>query len=193
MADVKRELSRLLIFGPPGAGKGTQAEYIAAQLRIPAISTGEMLRAAVAEGNELGRMVDSIMAEGALVDDTTMAGVVRARLAKEDAQQGFLLDGYPRTRGQAETLAAILLEQEIALDAVIYLDVPEDVLVDRVLARGRADDQEEVIRERIKVYERKTKPVLDFYRGNDLILSVDGNQGIDEVRQSIDALLGESA
>ncbi len=192
MVAAKRELSRLLIFGPPGAGKGTQAEYIAAQLRIPAISTGEMLRAAVAEGNELGQMVDSIMAKGALVDDGTMAGVVRARLVKEDARDGFLLDGYPRTRGQAETLATILQEQDIALDAVIYLDVPEDVLVDRVLARGRADDQEEVIRERIKVYERKTKPVLDFYRGDDLILSVDGNQGIDEVRQSIDALLGES-
>ncbi|HEY9420961.1 MAG TPA: nucleoside monophosphate kinase, partial [Thermoanaerobaculia bacterium] len=141
--------ARVVLLGPPGAGKGTQAQVLCQRLGVPAISTGDMLREAVSEGSELGRKVQDIMASGALVDDGTMAEVVRERLAKPDTGGGFLLDGYPRTLPQAETLAGILRELGKELDAVLLVDVPEDELVRRTLLRGRADDKEDVIRERL--------------------------------------------
>jgi len=173
--------SRLVLLGPPGAGKGTQAEVLGRQLGIPAISTGEMLREAVAAGSELGRRVESIMTSGALVDDATMAEVVRERLAKADAARGFLLDGYPRTLPQAETLAGILGESGRGLDAVLLVDVPEEELVRRTLARGRADDKAGVIRERLRVYREKTAPLIGYYRERGLLREIDGNRPIGEV------------
>src|SRR4051812_35938110 len=143
--------TRLLLFGPPGSGKGTQAALLAARLGVPAISTGEMLRAAVSHGNELGKKCDSIMKAGALVDDLTMAAVVRERLAAADAAHGFLLDGYPRNAQQAATLEEILGSLGAEIDAAIFLDVPEEELVRRVTGRkaegNRADDDESVVRE----------------------------------------------
>jgi len=173
--------SRLVLLGPPGAGKGTQAQVLGRRLGIPAISTGDMLREAVAAGSELGRRVESIMSSGSLVDDGTMAEVVRERLARPDAGRGFLLDGYPRTLPQAETLAGILREAGRGLDAVLLVDVPEEELVRRTLARGRADDKEGVIRERLKVYREKTAPLIGYYRERGLLREIDGNRPIDEV------------
>lgn len=187
---VARNGLRVVLLGPPGCGKGTQAAALSAELQIPAISTGDMLREAVAAGTELGRRVEAIMARGELVDDATMAEVVRERLGKADARErGFLLDGYPRTLAQAKTLEEILEEQSKALDAVLYIQVPEEELVRRALARGRDDDREEVIRERLRVYGEKTAPLIGYYRERHLLREVDGHQPIDDVREQILAAL----
>ena len=173
--------SRVVLLGPPGAGKGTQAQVLGEHLGVPAISTGDMLREAVANGSELGRKVESIMTSGSLVDDVTMAQVVQERLARPDALRGFLLDGYPRTLTQAETLAGILHEAGRQLDAVLLVDVPEDELVRRTLARGRADDKEGVIRERLKVYREKTAPLIGYYKERGLLREIDGNRPVEDV------------
>lgn len=182
---MSREGLRAILLGAPGSGKGTQAERLAAALRVPAVSTGEMLRQAVLEGNELGARVESVMAAGALVDDALMADVVRARLGRQDARHGFLLDGYPRTPGQAGDLDRMLEEQAAGLDAVVLLEVPEEVLVRRSLARKRADDREEVVRERQRVYREATEPLIGLYEGRGLLRRVDGNRSVDEVSRSI--------
>lgn len=180
----------MVLLGPPGAGKGTQAQVLGARLGVPAISTGDMLREAVAEGSELGRKVQEIMTSGELVDDATMAEVVRERLAKADACKGFLLDGYPRTLPQAETLAGILRAAGCELDGVLLVDVPEDELVRRTLLRGRADDREEVIRERLRVYREKTAPLIGYYKQRGLLREIDGNRPVDEVTSGMLGLLG---
>jgi adenylate kinase len=182
--------ARVVLLGPPGAGKGTQAQVLGRHLGVPAISTGDMLRGAVTEGSELGRRVQGIMASGALVDDGTMAEVVRERLGRPDACRGFLLDGYPRTLPQAETLAGILRERGRELDAVLLVDVPEDELVRRALLRGRADDREEVIRERLRVYREKTAPLIGYYRERGLLREIDGNRPIEEVTARMLGLFG---
>ncbi len=173
---------RIVMLGAPGSGKGTQAESLAESRGIPAISTGVMLRAAVEAGSELGGRVKDVMASGALVDDDLMAEVVRDRLAQSDAANGFLLDGYPRTASQAETLAAILKESGAELDHVIYLDVPEEELINRALLRKRGpDDEEDVVRERLTVYREKTEPLVAHFRAAGLLRHVDGNQEIEAV------------
>ena len=181
---------RLVMLGPPGSGKGTQAEILAEKLGIPAISTGEMLRRAVASGSELGRRVESIMASGSLVDDDTMAEVVRERLSRDDASDGYMLDGYPRTLAQADTLEAVLAESGRKLDAVVFVDAPEDELVRRALARQRADDTEEVVRHRQEVYRQKTAPLIEYYEGLGLLRRVDGDRTIEEVNAGILEVLG---
>jgi len=130
---------RLVLLGPPGSGKGTQAELLAARLGVPAISTGSMLREAVATGTELGRRVHSALSLGNLVDDATMAEVVRERLAEPDTGPGFLLDGYPRTRAQAETLERLLARGGRGLDAVLFIEVPEQEVLQRLAGRGRRE------------------------------------------------------
>jgi adenylate kinase len=180
---------RVLLFGPPGSGKGTQAVLLAERLGVPAISTGEMLRQAVAGGTELGRKVDGILASGALVDDATMADVVTARLQHEDARRGFLLDGYPRTLGQADTLAGILEQQGETLDAAVLLEVPDEELVRRMMGRKRADDREDVVRERLRQYQDKTSPLIGHYDRLGLLRRVDGNRSVEEVAESIVAAL----
>ena len=182
--------ARIVLLGPPGAGKGTQGQVLCQRLGVPAISTGDMLREAVADGSELGNKVQGIMASGALVDDATMADVVRDRLAKPDAGRGYLLDGYPRTLPQAETLAGILRDAGQELDAVLLVDVPEDELVRRALLRGRADDKEEVIRERLRVYREKTAPLIGYYRERGLLREIDGNRPIEEVTAQMAGLFG---
>jgi adenylate kinase len=182
--------TRIVLLGPPGAGKGTQAQLLANRLGVPAISTGDMLRAAVAAGSELGRRVDSVMASGALVDDALMAEVVRERVAQPDTGRGYLLDGYPRTLPQAETLAGILNDAGQELDAVLLIDVPEDELVRRALLRKRGDDKEEVIRERLRVYREKTEPLIGYYRERGLLREIDGNCPVEEVTSRMYAALG---
>lgn len=181
--------ARLVLLGPPGSGKGTQAALLSEGLGVPAISTGDMLREAVAEGSELGRRVESVMAAGELVGDELMAELVRERLAKEDAAEGFLLDGYPRTASQVKTLDEILEAGSVSLDHVLFVDAPADVLVERVLARRRADDTEKVIRERLRIYSEKTQPLVESYRSRGLLRDIPGNQTIAEVAASIDAVL----
>jgi adenylate kinase len=176
---------KLVFLGPPGSGKGTQAEILGNELDVPAISTGEMLRGAVAAGTELGSKVEGIMNSGALVDDDTMAEVVRARLARPDARQGFVLDGYPRTLPQAETLGGILSDADEELDAVVLIEAPEQELVDRALARQRADDKAEVVRERLEVYRRKTEPLVGYYEERGLLRRVDGLGSVEAVSERI--------
>lgn len=181
---------RIVLLGPPGAGKGTQAELLAGQLGVPAISTGDMLRQAVSSGTELGGKVQGIMASGALVDDGTMADVVKDRLAKADARQGFLLDGYPRTLPQAHTLEGILTGTGQELDAVLLVEVPEEELVRRAVLRGRGDDSEEVVRERLRVYREKTEPLIGYYRERGLLYPIDGNLPVEKVTSQMVVALG---
>jgi adenylate kinase len=185
--------SRVLLFGAPGSGKGTQAALLAERLAVPAISTGEMLRAAVAGGSELGRRVERILAAGTLVDDDTMADVVRERLAQPDARRGFLLDGYPRTLPQAGTLEGILRRQGAGLDAAILLEVPDTELVRRLIDRKREDDREDVVRERLRVYDEKTAPLIGYYQQRGLLRRVDGHRTVPEVADAILATLRRAA
>lgn len=181
---------RLILIGPTNAGKGTQAAEISARYGVPAISTGAMLRQAVEEGSELGQRVESILKAGQLVDDETMARLVAARLERDDTRDGFLLDGYPRTLGQAETLGEILEERGEVLNAAILLSVPDDELIQRGLARGRVDDSEEVLRERLRVYREDTEPLVGYYKQSGLLEEVDGNRPIGEVTSRIFECLG---
>jgi len=190
---MKNGRPKIVLLGPPGAGKGTQAALLASQLGVPAISTGDMLRLAVASGSELGGRVQGIMASGALVDDATMADVVRDRLDQDDARQGFLLDGYPRTLQQVQTLDDHLAETNRPIDAVISLLADTDEVVARLLRRaeidGRADDNEETIRVRLQVYADQTAPLLEVYRSRGLLVEVNGLGEIDEVSDRVFAAL----
>jgi adenylate kinase len=187
---------RLVLLGPPGSGKGTQAEILSARLGVPAISTGDMLREAVAAGTGLGRRVHGIMTAGDLVDDATMAEVVRERLAQADAGRGFLLDGYPRTPGQAQTLEAILGDRRQRLDGVLLIDAPDEEVIHRIAGRGRElgreDDSEAVARERLRVYREKTRPLVGYYEGQGLLRTIDGDQPVGHVTADILAALGEA-
>jgi adenylate kinase len=180
---------RIVLLGPPSSGKGTQAKRIAERLEIPAISTGDMLRQARDAGTALGKRVGDILAAGELVDDDTMAEVVEDRLARPDARDGFLLDGYPRTPRQVRDLEKILAGRE-PLDAVVLIDVPEEVLVARALGRGREDDREEIVRKRIEVYREKTEPLVAHYGNLGLLEEVDGDRPIEEVTVQILRVLG---
>lgn len=175
----------LVLLGPPGSGKGTQAELLAERLGVPAISTGEMIRAAMTSGSELGQRVEEIVNSGSLVDDETMGSLVRQRLGEADAARGFILDGYPRTLPQAALLASILSDSGRALGAVVMIDVAEEELVDRMLGRGREDDSEDVIRRRLEVYRAQTEPLVEHYRALGLLLEIDGAQPIEGVQAAI--------
>lgn len=180
---------RMIILGPPGAGKGTQAARIAERLHIPAISTGDIFRTNIKEQTELGRKVEAILASGAYVPDEVTNEIVEDRLSWPDAAEGFLLDGYPRTAGQVEALEGMLSRRGHALDAVLELTVDEDAVVERLLKRaeieGRADDTEEVIRERQAIYRRETAPLAEHYADAGLLVQVDGMGEVDEVTDRI--------
>lgn len=167
---------RLVVLGRQGSGKGTQCAQLVDHYGIPHISTGDMLREAVAEGTEFGLQAKAIMDRGDLVSDDIIVGVVEERLAKPDAAAGYLLDGFPRTVGQAEALAAIA-----APTVVVNIDVPEELVLERMLLRGRADDTEEAIRRRLDLYEEQTAPLVAYYDGLGILVTVDGVGEIDEV------------
>ncbi|MCT1956516.1 adenylate kinase [Dermabacter hominis] len=185
---------RLLIVGPPGAGKGTQAERIVEKLGVPAISTGDIFRANVSNETELGVLAKSYMDKGEYVPDSVTNEMVESRLGEDDAANGFLLDGYPRTVAQVEALDGILEKLGVALDAVILLDVDSEAIVHRLLQRGkeqgRSDDNEETIRRRIDVYGEQTTPLIDIYDKRGLVKRVDGMKDIDAVTADILAALG---
>jgi adenylate kinase len=180
---------RLLIMGPPGAGKGTQAERIAEHYGIPAISTGDIFRAMKNADTPLARQVRAIMESGGYVSDEITNEIVKDRLAQPDCQKGFLLDGYPRTLQQVGTLDDYLAETGRPLDAVISLLADTDEVVARLLRRaeidGRSDDNEETIRVRLQVYAEQTEPLLDVYRSRGVLVEVDGLGPIDEVSERI--------
>jgi adenylate kinase len=184
-------MTRLVLVGPPGAGKGTQAIALSRKLSVPHISTGDLFRAHVAQQTPLGEEAKRYLDSGDLVPDTVTNEMVRERLAESDVEPGFLLDGFPRNTKQAEVLDQILAEHGAALDAVIQLAVPEDVVVGRLLSRGRSDDTEEVIRRRQQIYVSETAPLLDYYAS--ILLAVDGVGDVDEVSSRVLAALHQRA
>lgn len=182
-------MNRLLIIGPPGAGKGTQAVKISEELSIPAISTGDIFRANIKEETELGREAKQYMDAGNLVPDSVTNRMVRDRLAQEDANHGFLLDGYPRNTAQVEELDSILNDLGQKIDGVLLLTADNEELVQRLLGRakdqGRSDDTEEVIRHRLEVYAQETEPIVGLYEARGIVTRVDGLGSIDEVSQRL--------
>ena len=184
---------RLIILGPPGAGKGTQASRIVEHYGIPAISTGDIFRENIRNETELGLQVKQVLSSGGYVSDEITNAIVEDRLAQDDCARGFLLDGYPRTLAQVEALDGILAERGTALDHVLELTVDDDAVVNSLLKRaeveGRVDDTEAVIRERMAIYHRETKPLSDTYRERGLLVEVDGLGDVDVVTKRILASL----
>jgi adenylate kinase len=184
---------RLVLMGPPGAGKGTQAKYVAQHFGIPAISTGDIFRANVSQGTPLGKEAQRYMDAGEYVPDEVTNSMVRNRIDEPDAEPGFLLDGYPRTLAQVEELDGMIAFTGHRLDAAVVLTVDDDEIVQRLLQRaqveGRADDTEEVIRRRQELYAQETEPLIDVYRKHGILLEVDGMGEVEDVTQRIfDAL-----
>lgn len=179
----------LILMGPPGAGKGTQAKQLVAALGIPQISTGDLFRHHLKNATDLGKLAQSYMDKGELVPDEVTIGMVRNRLTQPDCNKGAIFDGFPRNLNQAQALADLLQEQGQSISVVPSIHVPQDALVARLLMRakieGRADDNEETIRTRMNVYEAQTKPLIDFYREQDLLVEVDGDQSVEQVQQDL--------
>jgi adenylate kinase len=187
--------ARFLIVGPQGSGKGTQGVLVAEAFGVPQVATGDIFRANVAGGTELGKRVQAIIEAGDLVPDALTSELVRDRLEQADAARGFLLDGYPRNRGQVDDLDAFLAARGEALDAVIELEVPREESIARLQQRaaeqGRTDDTEEVIANRLAIYERETAPILDVYRERGIVVRIDGVGSLDEVTGRIFSALAE--
>jgi len=184
---------RMLLLGPPGAGKGTQAIRLVEKLGVPQISTGDMLRKAVADGTEIGLRAKAIMDAGKLVSDEIVISIAEERLSQPDAQKGFVLDGFPRTRGQAEALDATLAKLGTPVECCLAVTVDTEAVVARLLKRaeteGRADDNEESIRERMRVYDAETAPLLKYYRDKGQLTEVSGMGTIEEVGKEIRKVL----
>jgi adenylate kinase len=180
---------RLILMGPPGAGKGTQAKFVAERFGVPAISTGDIFRKNVSEGTDLGVKAKQYMDAGEYVPDEITNLMVRNRIDEPDAEPGFLLDGYPRTLQQVEELDGMIKYTGHRLDAVVCLSADPEELVSRLLARaetdGRSDDTEDVIRRRQEVYAEQTEPLIEVYRRRDLLVEVDGMGEVDEVTQRV--------
>ena len=207
---------RMILVGPPGAGKGTQAVHLVERFKISHISTGDMLRAAVSEGTELGKQADGYMKAGGLVPDDLVIAMVIERIGKPDCTKGFMLDGFPRTRPQAEALDVELQKAGVALDIVLQIEVPDDLIVERITGRRldpdtgdiyhmkfkpppaniagqviqRKDDTEEACRARLEKYHSETAPIIPFYEAQGTLKRVDGNAAPDEVSRRIEQVLG---
>ena len=190
---------RLILLGPPGAGKGTQSQRLVEKHGIVQLSTGDMLRAAIKAGTTIGLKAKDIMARGDLVPDDVVVGIISDRLNEPDAEPGFVLDGFPRTVKQAEALDQLLDKRGLGLDGVVELKVDEGILLNRIekrlsdmRARGetpRADDNPESFKTRLGAYRQQTAPLIDYYRRKGALKSVDGMAGVDDVTRSIDAVL----
>ncbi|MBE9009280.1 adenylate kinase [Pseudanabaenaceae cyanobacterium LEGE 13415] len=178
-------MARLIFVGPPGAGKGTQSKVLADSHHIPHISTGDILRESVAAQTPLGVKAQGYMDRGELVPDQLVIDLIRERLGKSDAQSGWILDGFPRNVAQAEFLDVLLDELNQGCDRVINFDVPDDVLVTRMLSRGRKDDNEETIRRRLEVYREQTAPLISYYESREKLVTIDGDQSMEEVAAAL--------
>jgi adenylate kinase len=189
----------LILLGPPGAGKGTQAAILIEKYKIPQLSTGDMLRAAIKAGTPMGLAAKEIMDRGDLVSDEIVSGIISDRLDAPDSARGFILDGFPRTIPQAETLDAMLARKGIKLDAVIWMYVDRDMLIDRILNRAkesqsaaRGDDNPDVIRNRLEVYRQQTEPLVFYYQDQGLLRVVNGMESIEDVTGQIDHVLART-
>lgn len=186
----------LLLFGPQGSGKGTQAKRITAEYGIPHVSTGDMFRAAIAKGTPFGKKVEPILASGELVPDDITVGLVSERLSEPDAAPGFVLDGFPRTIAQAEALDDLLAELDRPLTAALELLVSDEVGIERMVRRaqeeGRADDTPEAIARRLAIYHRETAPLSEYYRARGRLVGIDGTGTVDDVWAEIDRALQQS-
>ena len=192
---------RLILLGPPGAGKGTQAQRLVERHGIPQLSTGDMLRAAVSAGTEVGKRAKAVMDAGELVSDAIVNAIVSERIDQPDCAPGFILDGYPRTLAQADAVEAMLAERGVALDVVIELVVDDKALVGRIVKRAddaraagqpvRKDDNPEVFDERLREYYKKTAPLIGYYYAKDLLKGVDGMASIDDVTVLIEKVLAD--
>lgn len=186
---------KIILFGPPGAGKGTQAAILEDTYSIKQISTGDMLRAEISAGTDLGKQVKDTMDRGDLVSDDMIVEIIAHRIEQSDCANGFILDGFPRTVPQAEALDAMFAEKDMTLDHVIEIKVDESILLDRIKARAvetdceRADDNADVLKKRLEAYHKLTAPVLPYYEGKNMLETVDGMGSIDEVKDAIAALL----
>jgi adenylate kinase len=187
----------ILLLGPQGAGKGTQGRLISAEYGIPHIATGDMLRAAIADGSELGRRAEPLVKAGELVPDDLMIGLIRDRLAREETRGGFVLDGFPRTAVQAEALDAMLEEIERSLTVVFEFQLPEEVALDRLRRRaseeGREDDAEEAIRTRLQLYHEQTEPLVEYYRTRGILVGIPADRSVEEVFAEIQKALEQAA
>ena len=182
---------RIVFIGPPGAGKGTQAERLVETYHMAHLSTGDMLRAARDAQTEVGRKAEQYMSAGQLVPDEIIVGIISERLQQPDCREGYLLDGFPRTIAQAEALDEMLAGHRTPLDTVLELQVPEEELFKRLAGRGRADDTPEVIRQRLVAYRRQTEPLLQYYRQKELLQSIDGLGTVDEIFERAKAVLDQ--
>jgi len=182
---------RIVFIGPPGAGKGTQAERLVMTYGMAHLSTGDMLRAARDGRTEVGVKADKYMSSGALVPDDIIVAIIAERLEQPDCRQGYLLDGFPRTIAQAEALDAMLSAKKTPLDVVLELKVPEEELFRRLAGRGRADDNPDVIRQRLVAYRKQTEPLLDYYGKRELLKSIEGLGTIEEIFERAKAVLDE--
>ena len=186
----------VVILGPPGAGKGTQARRVADDRGIPHVATGDMLRAAIASGDDLGRRVKDVYERGDLVSDELMIELIRDRLAEADTAAGFLLDGFPRTLAQAEALDALLKELARPLSIVFEFQIPEEVALERLLGRareeGRTDDTPEVVRHRLRVFRDQTEPLIAYYRTRSILVGIHAGATINEVFAEISVALEQT-
>lgn len=183
-------MTRLIFLGAPGAGKGTQGQMLAQSLGIPHISTGDMLRSAIASQSPLGLRAKSYVDNGDLVPDELILDLIKDRLTKNDAFKGWILDGFPRNVSQAEFLSNLLAQLNQNCEVVVInLNVPDDSLIERLLARGRKDDNEETIANRLEVYRQKTAPLIDFYIHKGLLKNVDGDRSMAEISQELYAIV----
>lgn len=183
----------IILLGPPGAGKGTQAEYLIKKYHPAHLSTGDMLRAARDAGTEVGLKANEYMSKGELVPDQVIVDIIKERLAQPDCAEGFLLDGFPRTIAQAEALDVMLKEAGTPLDVVLELRVPEEELFTRLASRGRADDKPEAIRTRLVGYRNQTSPLLEYYTKQGLLQTIDGLGAIEEIWGRIETVLDKIA
>jgi adenylate kinase len=183
----------VVILGPPGAGKGTQAGFVSAEAGIPHVATGDMLREAMQQETPLGLEIKPIYDAGDLIPDDLMVGLIRERLSQPDTEAGFILDGFPRTLPQAEALDEMLAQIDRGLSAVLLFDLPEEVAVERLSGRadeqGRTDDTPEVVRHRLEVFHTKTEPLVEHYRAKGLLVDVHAERTVDEVRTEVQQAL----